>query len=346
MKKILLGCLIILLGTPSFSQTKSQLDVYAIAFYNLENLFDTEDDINNKGDDEFLPNGTYRWTKDKYEKKLDNIAKVLSRISREHCPAGPAIIGVSEIENKKVLEDLVKRPDLESMNLQIIHHESPDRRGIDVAMLYNPAQFQFTDYSAHKFEYVDSTFITRDQLLINGMLAGEPIHVIVNHWPSRYGSKSSILRESAAAVTKKIVDSLNVAENNQAKIFIMGDLNDDPTNNSVRLVLNAKKEQKDVKEKGLYNPMWKMYDMGIGSLAYQSKWSLFDQIIISYPLLGNDYSSLKYWKAEIFNKEFLITKEGKRKGYPLRTFSDNTFINGYSDHFPTIVYVVKRRLVD
>lgn len=328
-------------ATFMFAQKKSYA-VYSIAFYNLENLFDTVDDPDNPGDDEFLPESAYNWTQDKYEKKQANMAKVLSRIGREYSPLGPAIIGVAEVENRAVLEDLVKQKEISDMNLKVIHEESPDWRGIDVGLLYNPDLFTLENYKAHPFVMPSRPdYRTRDHLLVSGWLAGEKIHVIVNHWPSRFGGKkSSILRETAAASVNMITDSI-YAKEPEAKIIIMGDLNDDPNDKSVKKVLNAKKKQKDVKPQGLFNPMWNLYSQGVGSLAYQGKWSLFDQIIVSHELLGDNYSSLKYWRAEIFNNDFLIQKEGKNKGYPLRTFSGETFINGYSDHFPALIYLLK-----
>lgn len=320
---------------------EQRYDVYALAFYNLENLFDTEDDPDNTGDDEFLPGSAYNWTQDKYEKKLDNLALVISRIGRELAPMGPAVIGVSEVENRKVLEDLVKRPAIAAMGLEIIHQDSPDRRGIDVGLLYNPNLFRVTGYFVIPyFNEKNPEYVSRDQLWVRGELGGETIHVSVNHWPSRYGSGSSPLRETAAANVKAVVDSL-YRDNPQTKLIIMGDLNDDPTDKSTKVVLNAKKTAKEVKPGGLFNPMWRLYSQGIGSIAYQGKWSLFDQIIISYPFLRNDYSQLRYRNVEVFNRDFLIEKEGRDKGYPHRSFSNNTFINGYSDHFPVILYLIK-----
>lgn len=341
MKKILIALLFVFIGTVVFCQKKSY-EVYAVAFYNLENLFDVIDDLNNEGDDEFTKEGTYNWTQEKYERKLDNLAKVLSRLGRKYCPYGPAAIGVSEVENRQVLEDLVKRPAIAEMNLQVIHKDSPDRRGIDVALLYNPKLFAVTGYSTHRFQYTDTTYTTRDQLLVNGLLAGERIHLLVNHWPSRYGNKSSALREAAAAVANSVIDSLRSTDSG-AKIILMGDLNDDPVDKSCKVVLKAQKNIRKVKYNGLYNPMWRLYEQGVGSLAYQGKWSLFDQMIMSGSLVGKDYQTLKYWKTEIFNKNFLVQKEGKHKGYPFRTFSKNTFINGYSDHFPTVTYLIRKK---
>lgn len=337
---ILLALLIVFTLTQSVAQTR--LGVYAAGFYNLENLFDTEDDPDNPGDDEFLPNGPYSWTPEKYQQKLRNMAKVIAKLAREKCPGGPAILGVSEVENRRVLEDLVKTEPLASMGYEIVHYDSPDRRGIDVACLYNPRLFTLLSSKAYPFFMPSKpNYRSRDQLLVSGLLAGESFHMIVNHWPSRYGGdRSSIYREAAAAITKHIADSIHAADP-QAKVLIVGDMNDDPTDKSTKEVLKARRKAADTEPDGYFNATWPLFDKGIGTLCYQDKWNLYDQLIISGNLLGKDRSTLKFWKAEIFNRDFLTTQEGKRKGYPWRTFSSNTFINGYSDHFPALIYFVK-----
>lgn len=340
-RTILLGMLLVSF-TLSLSAQQKRLGVYAAAFYNLENLWDTVDDPDNPGDDEFTPNGPYEWTETKYEQKINNVAKVISQLATEYCPAGPAIIGISEVENRKVVEDLVKAAPIASRNYQIVHFESPDHRGIDVAAIYNPRLFRLVSAQKYPFNKPDMPdYRTRDILLVNGILAGEPFHMIVNHWPSRYGgAKSSPLREFAASIVRHIADSLHT-DNPDAKVIIVGDLNDDPIDPSCAKVLGAKKNRKDVTPDGYYNATWKFYAEGIGSLCYQDKWNLFDQQIVSGNLLGKDRSTLKFWKSEIFNRPFLIQQEGKYKGYPLRTFSGTTFQNGYSDHLPTLTYFVK-----
>ncbi|MFR9166965.1 MAG: endonuclease/exonuclease/phosphatase family protein [Dysgonomonas sp.] len=319
-------------------ETKKQIKIYPVGFYNLENLYyplSTEE----KRDKEFSPEGNKHWTMDKYNKKLANMAHAISQIAKEY--NGVVMLGVSEIGSKKVLEDLVKTGELASKGYSIVHHQSPDRRGVSVALLYNPKVYKVTSSTPYPYILPENPdFKTRDVLLVSGILSGEPVHVMVNHWPSRYGSKSSELREHAASIVKHVTDSIRQADP-RAKIIIMGDMNDDPTDKSTRIVLDAKKSIKDVKEGGLYNTMWPLYAKGVGSLNYQGKWNLFDQIIISDNLLGSDRSTLKFWKAEVFNKDFLIQKEGNYKGYPLRTFRGNTFLNGYSDHFPTLIYLVK-----
>ena len=319
---------------------------YAIAFYNLENLFDTVDDPDNRGDDEFLPEGPYNWTETKYKKKLHNMAAVISKLGREYTPYGPAAIAVSEIENKKVLDDLVREPELKEMGLRVLHHSSPDRRGIDVALLYNPRLFRLDGFKA--FKYIppasNPNYITRDELLVTGTMAGEKIHLLIGHWPSKYGGESSsIFREASAALAKSIIDSL-FSVDPATKLVLLGDLNDNPDDKSVAQVLGAKQFRNEVPKGGTFNATWDPYSKGIGSLAYQNKWNLYDQLIITEPLISDpEFGTLNYWKAEVFNRPFITTAEGKRKGYPHRTFEANTFTNGYSDHFPTILYLLKKK---
>ena len=340
MKQIILASIVLFCFAVS-TQVEAQnrkLVPYAVAFYNLENLFDTIN--NNKNYDlEFSPMGDKKWDGKKYYAKLENLAKVLSMLAKETCPLGPAVIGVAEVENRSVLEDLVKTGDLAKQNLSIVHYDSPDLRGIDVALLYNPQLFTVTSSKPYRLTIPDNpTFRTRDQLLVSGLLAGERFHFIVNHWPSRSNKES--LRIAAAELCKHITDSIRAADP-EAKVVIMGDLNDDPSNASVKKTLNAKGKIKDVKPEGLFNPMVALRNAGVGSIGYQGGWNIFDQIIISGNMVGKDKSTFQFWKAEIFNRDFLMEQSGKYKGYPLRTFSDNTFLSGYSDHFPVLVYLVK-----
>lgn len=320
-----------------------QYNTYTISFYNFENLFDCEDDPNNTGDDDFLPNGPYRWTQAQYERKLDNLARVVNVLGKEVTPYGPAFLGCSEIENRRVLEDLVVRDEIKDMGLKVIHEDGPDRRGIDVAALYNPAIFKLEGYEYHRLKWAERPdFVTRDQLHAYGYIAGEKIHFIVVHWPSRYGgSQSDSLRRATASLSLEIIEGIHATEPN-AKIVLMGDFNDDPTNASVTEVLKAKRLRSEVKNQGLYNPAATLFEKGIGTLVYKDSWNLFDQMIISKGLL-DDGSKLRLWKMEVFNRDFLVTQEGRRKGYPHRTFENNTFIDGYSDHFPVLIYLVQER---
>ncbi len=329
--------------TAAYAQ-QGKVTVYAMAFYNLENLFDTINDPETN-DEEFLPDGTYRWGHIKYENKLKNLAYTLSKLGTDKfCPQGPAVIGVSEIENRRVLEDLIKTGDLANRNYGIVHFDSPDRRGVDVGLLYDRNQFEVdTAISARLFIECSPNTLTRDQLLVSGRLAGERVHIIVNHWPSRLGGEkeSRCRREAAAALSRHLADSV-LAADPESKVFIMGDLNDDPNNKSCSKVLEAVKRKEDVKPNGYFNTMWELFDKGFGTLAYNGKWNLFDQIIVSGNVVGEDRTTLKYFKSEIFNKDFLRQENGKYKGYPLRTHAQGRYLNGYSDHFPVIIYLAKR----
>ena len=344
MKKHLISLFVAfyLIGTFALFAQNKKLVPYAVAFYNLENLFDT---INNNGkyDLEFSPAGAKQWDGKKYWAKIDRMAYCISQLAKENCPMGPAVIGVSEIENRSVLEDLVKAKDIAHLNYQIVHYDSPDLRGVDVGLLYNPLLFTVTSAKSYPFILPDKPYWkSRDQLLVSGIMNGENFHFIVNHWPSRRnGEKESRpLRVAAARLSKHICDSIRAADPT-ANVIIMGDLNDDPNNVSVRDVLAAKEKRKNVKPGDLFNPMSELHKKGIGSLGYQGSWNLFDQIIITGNLLGDDRNTFKFWKAEVFNKDFLIQQEGRYKGYPLRTYSSNVFQNGYSDHFPVLVYLIK-----
>lgn len=311
-----------------------------IAFYNLENLFDTINDpaIN---DEEFLPGGANKWNSERYNLKLKNMAEVISQIGDEYIQGGPTILGVSEIENRRVLEDLIATDALKKSGYDIVHFDGPDRRGVDVGLIYRKSDFKVTNaLSARLRMPSDTGFRTRDQLVVTGILGGETISVIVNHWPSR-GNKPPY-RAAAAALSRKLADSL-FAINPNAKIFIMGDLNDDPVDVSVKDILAAQGKRENVKPGMLFNPMWKMFRDGIGSLAYRDSWNLFDQIIISEPLVRQNNDSWTFFKANVFNRKFLITPDGQYAGYPFRTFAGGAFAGGYSDHLPAYMVIVKNK---
>ncbi|RKE98671.1 endonuclease/exonuclease/phosphatase family protein [Ichthyenterobacterium magnum] len=341
-------CLLLSFGL--FSQEekkqKTKFKVHTVAFYNLENLFDTINDPNKF--DEASPIMEMKTNRaEVYKKKVHNMAQVIADIGADVTGNTPAIIGVSEVENRQVLVDLVNDTLLLAKDYGIIHFDSPDARGIDVGLLYQKKLFRPINESKHELKiYDDQTrkrIFTRDQLLVSGKLDGELIHIIVNHWPSRRGgeARSRPKRVAAAKVSKRIIDSLQSIDP-YAKIFTMGDLNDNPTNSSVKDVLKAQSDRSKVGLKGIYNPMENFFKKGLGSNAYRDAWSLFDQIMITKPLLEKDYSSFRYYKAGIFNKNYLISKKGRYKGYPKRSFSNGSFTNGFSDHFPVYVYVIKK----
>lgn len=314
-----------------------------IAFYNLENLFDT---LDTPGvlDTEFTPDGSKHWTSDKYWTKINNLGRVIARIGSHENINGPAILGVSEVENRTVLEDLVHSEHLKNLNYQIVHYDSPDERGVDVALLYQPRYFKITNARSVPLFLVKEDGerdYTRDQLVVSGLFDGDPMHIIVNHWPSRYGGQkaSAPLRIEAAKLTRSLVDSIRTIHPND-KIVIMGDLNDDPRDKSVKKYLNTAGKPQKIKDEQLYNPMETLYKKGIGSLAYQGKWNLFDQIIIT-PNMLEEQDGYRLYAARIFNDAFLLRDAGRYKKYPHRTFVGNDFQGGYSDHLPVYIIVVK-----
>ena len=216
---------------------------------------------------------------------------------------------------------------------------------MDVGLLYNPKYFS-PEASDKLFVQLPGgskdSYFTRDVLWVKGKLDGETIHVYVNHWPSRVGGeqRSAPAREAAARVCRNHIDSIRGLDPD-AKIVIMGDLNDDPINASVTEVLNAKSKERDVRRGGLFNPWTDLYRKGFGTLAYQDAWGLFDQIIISYPWLNKEQQGLFFYQQHIFNKEYLVENKGRYKGYPMRTWDGNTYRGGYSDHFPTYLVMLK-----
>ncbi|MDQ6528390.1 endonuclease/exonuclease/phosphatase family protein [Flavobacterium sp. LHD-85] len=356
--------LAVLFSIQSQSQSK-KYKIHTVAFYNFENLYDTVDD-EFTNDDEWTPNGAQHWTTEKYQQKLKNLARVISEIGTPENSNAPTLIGGSEIENRNVLEDLVKEPKLQQLDLGIIHFDSPDKRGIDVALLYQKKYFRPTSFSnipliiykkeipkkEEETEILDdgievkkenkNRVFTRDQLLVSGFLENEEIHIIVNHWPSRSGGEkaTTMFREAAGKLNRKIIDSLQQI-NPQAKVLTMGDFNDGPFNKSIKNGLRAKGAKAEVAEFDVFNPFEELANKGLGTIAYRDSWNIFDQIIMTASLVRSDFSTFNFWKAGIFNKPYLIQNSGQYKGYPLR----NTLTQaGFSDHLPVYVYLIKEVL--
>jgi predicted extracellular nuclease len=343
MRSILILILVVGVQLMPFAQ-ETAYKIAGIGFYNFENLFDTLDapDIR---DEEFTPQGDKLYGTAIYTEKMDHLATVVSQIGTEITPDGLALLGVSEIENRKVLEDFVAHPKVADRNYEIVHYDSPDRRGIDVALLYQPKYYTILGSQALPVMlYNDdgSRRYTRDVLHVSGLLDGDTVHVLVNHWPSRSGGEkvSQPSRNAAAAVCKQVVDSL-CQRNPNTKVLIMGDLNDDPISPSVKEVLNAQRKTNKVRECGLFNPMWDMYRKGFGTLAYRDAWSLFDQIIVSKGLLKGETDGYFFHQANVYKKRFMLQKTGRFKGYPFRTFAGDSYLGGYSDHFPVYVFLLK-----
>lgn len=321
--------------------------VAAIGFYNLENLFDTIDSPTTN-DADFLPSGRLLWNTEKYLSKQTNMARVISQMATDITPDGVAVLGVSEIENKKVLEDLVVQPDLKDRQYKIVHFDSPDERGIDVGLLYQEKYFTVQGALSYPVPLKDPKTgeedHTRDILYVSGVFKGDPVHLMVGHWPSRRGgeSGSAWARAAAAGVCRHIADSL-LAINPQAKIIVMGDLNDDPTNKSVAQVLRAKGESENLKDGAFYNPMYDLYKDGTGTLAYRDAWNLFDQMVLSEGFVSKSTGGWQLYKTKIFRQPWLFQTEGAFKGYPFRTFVGDIFINGYSDHLPVYLLFLKKK---
>ncbi|MBR2154731.1 MAG: endonuclease/exonuclease/phosphatase family protein [Bacteroidaceae bacterium] len=347
MKKTLLSILlgfVLMSFLPEVPGLPQKRTIYAgIAFYNLENLFDTLHDTG-KNDYEYLPDGANRWDTYKYSRKLEKLARVLSELCTERVKGGAAFIGVSEVENARALSDLIAQPLLAEKGYKFLHIEGDDKRGVDVACLYNPKMFK-----PRKSELISTTeaymkftngLITRSIFHVEGSLLGEPFHFLVNHWPSRAAASEN--REFIARILRQAVDSIQRIDPN-ARIVIMGDLNDDPDNKSVTEALGAKLSKKKIQQPtDLYNPWNDMLrKKGQGTLLYDNMWNLFDQIIFTANLLGDDRSSFKFFKNEIYMPAYMTTTEGRFTGAPRRTASGGVWQDGYSDHFPTQIYLVK-----
>ena len=336
-KKLLYSIAILLAATSSIAQT--QYKVVAVGFYNCENFFDTIHDPN-KEDQETTP------TPEVYMQKLHNIATVFQKMGTDVTPDGPAIIGLAEIENDNVLKAVIDQPEIKNRHYQYAWFYTPDVRGISTAMLYNPKYFTLlSSEPLHvPLESVGIKRPTRDVLHVYGILAGDTVHILVNHWPSKSGGEASSApgRRVAAQVDKRIVDSL-MKVNPNTKIMILGDLNDNPTSEGVIKILEAKADKAHVEMTDIYNPWINMYKKGLGTENFQGEWNLIDQIMISGALVKNPNNKWRYYNAEIFNKDFLIKKMGPGKGLPHRSYTiTKVWDNGYSDHFPVLMYLVEK----
>ena len=347
MKKITLSTILIvvccLFANFVNAQEQQAYKIGLVGFYNLENLFDTIDDPL-KIDEEFTPDGVNQWNTEKYMAKLHNMAYAISTIGLDYTPDGVAILGVSEIENRLVLEDLVAQPEIKDRNYQIIHYESPDRRGVDVALLYNPKYFTVTGTRSYRTVVPgEPDFITRDQLLVSGLFDGEPMHFVVMHWPSRYGGEKRSLpgRVAAATLCRHITDSL-LTDDPNAKVIMMGDYNDYPTNKSITKYLRANGDRKRLQEGEYFNPMYELHQNGIGTNYFNDVPGVLDQTIMTPALLPTDYSSYQFKNAKVHNKEFLKQHGGRYNGFPVRTFAAGVWAGGYSDHFPVYVILLKK----
>lgn len=327
------------------SQEATNYQIRTIAFYNLENLFDTKNDTL-IFDDDRTPIGKDNWTEERYLQKIEQMSKVISEIGSEDNRATPDVIGVCEVENLNVLQDLIAHRNLKSFNYGVIHFDSPDERGIDVALLYKKDAFIPVNFNSHRLLLFNSEGYrdyTRDQLIVEGLLDNEKIYFLVNHWPSRSGgeTRSRPFRLAAAKLNKRIIDSVR-RQDKDAKLISMGDFNDDPIDPSFKKILKVEKNYKNLDSLSLYGPMEKLFKKGRGSLAYRDKWNLFDQLYMTSNLIDDSKKNYSFWKVGIFTPQYLMDAKGKYKGYPLRTYAGGSYVGGYSDHFPVYLYLIKK----
>lgn len=343
-KVIVLLSSLFLLSVNSIAQ--KQYRVIAVGSYNVENMFDTINDTT-KEDEDFTPNGAYHYSETVYKQKLHNIATVIAKMGTDVTPDGAAIIGIVEVENDKVLSDLVNQPELKNRHYKYVWFPTPDVRGISTAMLYNPKYMTILSSRPIRvpLETLGQARPTRDVLYVCGIMAGDTVHILVNHWPSKSGGEAASApgRRLAATVDKKIIDSL-LSTNPDSKILALGDLNDNPTSDGVRRILQAKADKNDVGITDIYNPWINMYKKGLGTESYRGEWNLIDQIMVSGALIKNNNKKWQYYKSEIFNPDFITNRLGKDVGLPHRSFTiTQSWDNGYSDHFPVLVYLIEEQ---
>ncbi len=309
---------------------KKDTDHYTVAFYNLENLFDTTDDPRTL-DEDFLPDSEKSWNLKKYERKIFKLGTVISNIGFLKTRKAPVLVGVAEVENKKVLEDLIDSKHLKHKDYGIVHYNSPDERGIDVGLLYQKRFFKVL-HSENIPVMVDNQNgerdYTRDILWVTGTLNNEEVHILVNHWPSRRdGAELTSYKRVVAAEKNREIISQITSQNENAKIIIMGDFNDDPSSESIRNLV----------QNDLFNPMEKLLTRSKGSTSYRGQWNLFDQIIFSHNFHKYEKGKHSFSDAAIFDQDFLRIYKGRYKGTPFRTYVGRKYKGGYSDHFPVYI---------
>ena len=356
---MLIAALLVLFSTPLGAQKVKK--AYVVGFYNMENLFDPYHD-EGKNDYQYLPDGPYEWNEGKYQRKIHNMARVIRAMADDN-GRFHTILGISEVENRHVVDDLSNDPQIIDANYQIIHYDSPDSRGIDVAILYRPDQFKLIESEAIKFTFEDSDiqfsmdkeqqsfFRTRDIVMARGTIDGEMCAFFVAHLPSRLGDKGGDLRSRGAEIIHK--RSLELMEEFPGiKIVVMGDMNDNPTDESQTVYLHGKARIEDVEEEGdFFSPFYEMFKAGYGSLAYAGEWNIYDIIQVSASLAKPQDGSLhiipivkerknRYY-GRVFSKPFMTNQDGADKGTPYRSFKAGGYIGGYADHYPTYIIIGK-----
>lgn len=311
--------------------------IFTIGFYNVENLFDT---VNNPKtfDEDYLPKSRRKWTLKRYYQKVKKLSSVISQLGTNSSNHMPVIVGLVEVENSNVVQDLISHKNLNKGSYAYVHYDSPDERGIDVALIYNTNFFEVYSSKTYALEFTEedgSIDYTRDILRVSGSLNGELIHILVNHWPSRRDGleETKEYRIRAAKMAHKAIEDIK-SEIENPKIIIMGDFNDDPTSESIKDHLVTE---------DFFNPMESLFKKGLGTSSYNKKWHLFDQIIFSKNFINSDRKKHSFLHAEIFKKDWLTVFKGKLKGSPFRTYIGPWYKGGYSDHFPVYAYLKKNK---
>ncbi len=315
----------------SFFKKKSVNTLHTVAFYNLENLFDTIDDLDTL-DDDFTPNGSRKWTPRRYKNKLAKLAKTIGEIGLEAVGLPPVLVGVAEVENESVVQDLLATEPLNKYNYHYVHYDSPDERGIDNALLYNKDNFEVISSVAIPlmvYSLAGQRDTTRDILYVHGNLNGEEVHIFVNHWPSRRNGEveTDYKRIAAAKTINEYMGQIEEGVENPNYI-VMGDFNDGPSSTSIKTLMSRNR---------LHNPMETLKSPNRGSANYRKSWSLFDQIIVSHNFLNYEKGTHSFCEANIFDETFLTEFKGKYKGNPRRTYVGTRYMGGFSDHFPVYV---------
>lgn len=330
---------------------------YVVGFYNVENLFDTTHD-EGKTDEEFLPEGKNAWTVEKYNLKLRNIASVFKAMADENGQFH-SIIGLAEVENRAVLEVLVLQRDIVGQKYRIVHHEGPDARGIDCALLYRPSDFKLIDSESIPFTFDGSPvpldgmedlvdgFRTRDILMVHGKLAGEETAIYVAHLPSRLGGRGGNFRNVGADIIYRHAMAMT-AKHPGIKIIVMGDMNDDPVDESQVVWLHARETLGQTGADDFFCPFISMLKDGYGTLEYRGTWEIFDNILVNNNIANAPQGGLHILQTDTkghygrtFNAPLITQQAGNYKGTPHRTFSYGAFIGGYSDHYPTYIVLGK-----
>lgn len=321
-------------GSEVTTDGNEQVNPLRVGFYNVENLFDIVDDPK-KPDEEFTPNGSNKWTKERYDKKLDQLSKVIEAMNM------PTLLGVCEVENEAVLNDLVKNNQIKGGNYGVAHRESNDFRGIDVALLYNKKRFEVKEIKNTVLTFPRSitegqSYTSRDLFQVTGVLDGSTtLHVFVNHWPSRRGGlrESEPKRTFVAGELRKQIDAVR-ANDKDAQIIIMGDFNDETDNKSITKVLGAISENTAAADE-LVNCFADKDARNEGSYNYRGTWNMLDQIILSDNFF--DDNGLKYQSATIFQQEWMMYNDKRNGAMPNRTYGGPNYYGGFSDHLPVFV---------